>query len=356
MKKIIKILIIVVILTAFALPASAKEADEYIKEFESGLPDEYKGITEDGELSDIIGPGALLSEVISIITGRGGEVVSFLLLLLSGVSLMALSSVGGRLSETASIGVSAVVSCVALLRVAPLFIEVCDSVNAMSEVFAVFIPVASAISVSGGAVNTAAVGAVGMNVTLSVLTHLGTPFFIGLAGFGLAIGIVSSFGDENLAPLSGSAKRFFIWALGLVCALIMGMMSLQTFVAGTRDSATLRAAKYAASSMIPMVGSTVAGAMTTLATGLTYAKGIVGVSAVAVLTSVFISPLLVLLLYRCALSAATGLAGYLGVKRAQTAYEALRHPFDLFIAVYSVAIILYIFEITLFLVTGVGVS
>lgn len=356
MKIIGKILIIVVILSAFTLTAEAAEPEDYIEEFESGLPEEYKDAV-DNVLSDTsLGPASFLGEVLAVISGRRGEIVSFLLLLLGGVALMAVASLGGRLSEAAGVAVSVIVTSSALAVCAPLFLEVCESLEVISEVFSVFVPVASAIAVSGGNVNTAAVGAVCMNVTVSALLGLGTPFFLGLAAFGLGIGIISSFGDEGLAPLSGSVKKFFVSTLGLVCAVLMGAMSLQTFVAATRDSATMRAAKYAATSMIPMVGSTVAGAMTTLATGLTYAKGVVGASAVGVICSVFIAPMLLLLLYRLAISFATSCSAYLGVKRAVSTLEALRLPFDLFIATYSLAVVLYIFEIALFLVTGVGVS
>lgn len=355
MKILRKILIIVVILAIFSLTAEAAEPEEYIEMFESGLSEEYKNSLSDDAFSDV-GLGALLFEVISIITGRGGEVVSFLLLLLGGVALISLSSLGGKLSGAAAMAVSIILCCSALWQVIPLFLEVAESISAISEVFAIFVPVASAITVSGGGLNTAAVGGVCMNVTVSVLTRLGTPFFLALAAFGLGVGVISSFGEESLAPLSGSVKKFFVSALGLVCALIMGTMSLQTFVAATKDSASMRAAKYAATSMIPMVGSTVAGAMTTLATGLNYAKGIVGASAVAVISSVLISPLVLLLLYRLAVSLALSFSSYLGVKRAASTLEALRLPFDLFIAVYSVAAVLCIFEIALFLVTGVGVS
>ena len=103
-----------------------------------------------------------------------------------------------------------------------------------------------------------------------------------------------------------------------------------------------------------MVGGTVSGAMATLATGLSYVKSVVGAGALAVLLSMLLSPFIILLLYRTAVSVAAGLSSYLGIKRAEGLLSSVRGAFDLYLAVYSITSVLFIFEIVLFMMSGGG--
>ena len=59
MKIILKMLIIVVIFSAFALEIQAKEPDEYIEDFENALPNGYEGLLS-SQLETRVGPEALL--------------------------------------------------------------------------------------------------------------------------------------------------------------------------------------------------------------------------------------------------------------------------------------------------------
>ena len=354
MKKVIKILIIVVILCIFSLPVSAKEPDEYIKEFD-GVISQIGGGTSSKELFDSVGTEAFLYEILAPLSGGVGRIASLILLLLCGLVLMSVASlVEGKLGDAGCVGVSVIVSLAVMSVAVPPLREASEGILRISEFFSLFIPVASGILVSGGAMNTAMASAAGMNVTVSLISGIITPFFTSLSAFALAVGTIASFGDEPLLKLSGSIKSFFMWAMGVVSATLVGAMSLQSFIAVTRDSVSMRAARYAAQSLIPIVGGSVSAAMSTLATGLSYVKSIVGVGALATVTSIFLSPLIMLLLYRFALSFAAAVAGYLGVTRAERLYSAQRVSFDIYIAVYAVSVVIYIFEVALFMMCEVG--
>ncbi len=325
--------------------------EDYLAEFDESLPEEYRGLTEDEEKMDsLIGPEAVIRQIASAISGASVGLVAFFGALIGCVALVAVAEAGeGKLSELTGVGVSIIFGAAIAGCVVPIFAEVSAALGACSEFFAAFVPIATAIRVSSGSVSTAAVSAVGMNLAVSALSGLGTPFFVSLAGFGLCVGLLSSFGEGATASIASGVKKFFMWAIGLICAVIMGAISLQTFIASARDSAAMRAAKYAASSLIPVVGGTVSGAMATLATGLSYVKSVVGVGALSVLLTMLLSPLIILLLYRGAVSVSSGLAGYLGVKRAEKLLSAVRGAFDLFVAVYSISCVIFVFEIVMFM-------
>ena len=124
-------------------------------------------------------------------------------------------------------------------------------------------------------------------------------------------------------------------------------------IASSADSAAMRAAKYTAG-LIPVVGGTVSGALSTLAAGLSYAKGIIGIGAIAVILGMALSPLILLLLYRLALSISLTLSELLGAAVMAKALSAFRFSLDSLIAVYALSAVIYIFEILLFVKIGVA--
>ena len=176
-----------------------------------------------------------------------------------------------------------------------------------------------------------------------------------LSGFSLAMGLAAAVGGEATGNIGKYSRNLFMWIFGIATALIMGFLSLQTLISTASDSAAMRTAKYVASGYLPLVGGTVSASLSTLAAGLSYAKGVVGASAIIVLVMLFMSPLLLAFSYRISLSLASGFAGLLGISSAEKSFSSFRSAFDILIALYSLSCILYIFEIVLFIKSGVAV-
>ena len=164
MKKVIKMLIIVVIIAVFTLPAAASEdTDKHLDSFEDVLPDGFSGITDDTDrLVSMVGIDALLSEIVSAL-GGGGKVLALFAALLGGIALAALASRSHEgHSSFVGAGVGVILSAMLLSTVMPIFSEVTESISEATDFFAACIPVTCAVSVSGGGVDTAAAQAVGM--------------------------------------------------------------------------------------------------------------------------------------------------------------------------------------------------
>ena len=92
--------------------------------------------------------------------------------------------------------------------------------------------------------------------------------------------MISGFDIGAVASLGKRIKGVFTWGIGVTTAILLGATSLQSIVASASDGAYLRAAKYAASSAIPIVGSAVSSVLGTLAGGFSYAKGAIGAASV----------------------------------------------------------------------------
>lgn len=96
------------------------------------------------------------------------------------------------------------------------------------------------------------------------------------------------------------------WLLGAVMTLFLGMTAVCGVIGPAQDSAALRAAKYAADSLLPAVGGDIADAMGGIATGAGRVRSAAGVTGVIVMLAVCMRPVirLALGLLTCRLAAA----------------------------------------------------
>ena len=356
MRKTIFLLTILVFFTLFTLPISAEEVDSYIEDFEDILPDEFSDVGSDaGKISESIGVERILSDALAALRGEGGAVLAFFLTLVGFVALMALPlPSNNKISSAVKAVVGACASVTIFLSLSGIFQEICVTLEKISTFFASLIPIAVGITALGGGTSTAAVQATGMYTTVSLIGWVSEALMLPLVGLGFAMAMLSAFGTDSVSSLSRGIKSLFGWAIGILTALVGGTLSLQTMISTVQDSAAMRAARYMASGLIPVVGSTVSGALSTLASGVSYAKGVIGVGAIAVIISVVLAPLVTLLAYRLALTVASMIATFVGSSEAGTIFTAFRFSLDTLTALYALSSIIYILEIIIFAKAGVA--
>ena len=191
-----------------------------------------------------------------------------------------------------------------------------------------------------------------MGLSLSLIGGFGGAAMTSLSGFSLSLAMLSPLGSRSAGSLFKSVRSLFLWVLGIVTTLLLGTLSLQSVLASAQDSAAMRGVKYLASGMIPVVGSTVSGALSTLASGMSYVKSIVGIGAVWVLLLTLLPPLIMLLLHRFALTIAVSVTEGLGAE--SEPFSSLRFSLDSLTAVYALSGVIYVFEIVLFIKSGVN--
>ena len=88
MRKILLLLTIVVILPIFTVFGSAEDGvDGYINDFEAIIPDGFEGLVENSDsLIRGLDIRSLFTEVLSLVGGNGGIVVSFFLKIITAQS------------------------------------------------------------------------------------------------------------------------------------------------------------------------------------------------------------------------------------------------------------------------------
>ena len=333
--------------------AEGEDVDRLLDDYREIVPGELSELELDDVVS-LLGPDALLSELLSALRGEGGRLLSFLLLLV-GVSV--LISVVRVLPEGVGSAVrpavSALGSFLILSSVLPLAGEVASALSAVSSFFAALIPIGAGVLALEGSVLASSTSSVGMALTLEVCSLFTERFLLLLVFCMFVAGAARSFGGPA-ARLLGSIRTVFTRGLTLLSTVFVGLLSMQTLISGVGDNMTMRAARWAAGSMIPMVGGTVAGTLSSVMGGAAYAKGLIGGSAVAVIVALAASPLVLLLGYKLCFFIAESLLSFSDGAEGSAAVGGLRDALDCLIAVYVISVMLYLIEIAVMLAVGGG--
>ncbi|MBQ8372339.1 MAG: hypothetical protein IJX38_05345 [Clostridia bacterium] len=344
-----------VTVVAHADGTGAREGfEEYIEEFQSLLP---SGVSADAEASaDMLGLDSILAEIVGTLDGSIGRIGGFLLLLVGSALLMALASnASGELSSACCTATVTVCSVAIFSGIMPVVSEVTRGIEGMSGFFSSLMPIMIGVNALGGAGATSAAHSVGMSLTLYLYSSLGNALSVLVMAI-FVLGLIGTIDGGAAASIGRGVRSAFGKGMGILTALVSATLSLQTVITSSADSAAMRMAKYSASSMIPVVGSTVSGALSTLAGGLSYAKGAVGGGAVAALVMMALPPLVTLLLYKLCFFLAGVFLDFCSCTDGSRAIGSMAGGIDALISVYALTALIYIFEVVLFIMGGVNLS
>ncbi len=362
-RKILFVLLCCVILISlFSISAFADGEDDYadglLKDFNEIIPIE-SGVTTGEELMADVGFETLFSDIIAVVSGEWSSILSFFLMLMGFAVIMAVSdgvyvSDNPLLRKNVSAAVAAIASVSIFTALYGLIGTVRDSLESVVDFFSSLVPIVTAISASSGAVGTASVQAVNMNITLAVIQKFCTGALLPLVFALFSLALASSLGEGSTSSVAKGIKNAFMWGIGIICTVLAAAIALQTLLASAKDTAALRAARYAASGMIPIVGTSIASALTTLASGLAFVKSTVGVGAIAVIISLALVPLVSILLYRLAFSITIIFLEFLGSEGGVRCFSAFRTALDALLAVYSISVLICIVQLIVFIKSGVS--
>ena len=331
----------------FAVGASATDGngEDFVENF-------YTLIGRGDGFVEKIGIESLVGELASVLSGESPRILSFLGFMLGSVLLLALAALLTRRYTAA--GVCAVVAAGAFGFIFDLVSSATAALSEMSSLFLSLIPIATGVTLAGGGISSSSAEALSMGTVFGVVSSVMIPLLMPLCTVMLFLSVISSIGGGSALALS-RVRSVFLWVLGIATAIMLGAISLQTVVLSAKDSAAMRMAKYSASGLIPVIGGTVSASLSALSSGLSYAKGVIGAGGIYVLLVSALSPLLLILIYRGVISLSSGFLSFLGVDDGAKALFGIVCSLDALLSVYGMSVIMYVFELVMFMKSGVAI-
>ena len=356
-----KIIVTAILILVFALPVCAQEnlyqnqlENSGAKELEKILPEGAKDIFDDLEI-DIKNPNIAdkitvqsIFKIISNFIKNGGKIpartgLCVLALIIIAAAFSSLGA-GGEISETAELACTAAVAVSLLIPVYNFVGSTASAMKGAGVFMTGFVPIFAGIVTMSGAVGTSTVSSVTLLAAAQGLTWFSAFGVVPVMCAYLAVS-----GCCAVSPLMGktgiseSVKKLAMWVLSLILTVFSGVMSLQTMLSGAADSMALRTGKFLIGSALPLGGSAIGEAVSTLVGSMGVLKNTVGIYAIMAVAVCVIPLCIELLLYRFWLFVSGSAAALFGQTRITSVIKAAD-------SVLSVLVSLILFTAALFII------
>lgn len=194
-----------------------------------------------------------------------------------------------------------VLVCVGVITqpVGDCFALAADTLQSGGTFMLAFVPVFAAVTAAGGGIVTASVYRLIVLTVAQLAAQLAVSCLLPLLQIAFALAIVDALHPAiSLAGLLEAIKKCVSWAMGLMMAVLVGLLTVQGIVGTAADGVATKATKFMLSSCVPVVGGAVSDAYGTVRGSIGVVRGGVGAMGIAALAALVLPPLVALLAYR----------------------------------------------------------
>ena len=365
MRRIRLVLLLLVILTPYAYAAEDPVSDSFREEWEvfvGSIPEEIRPLAEDAFRS--ANTGEVMKESLSVSYFLDKTVKELKDAWPSSVGLL-LSLTGLLIFSALFHRVYASVSSVAMKSAGELCSTLClvlcitpliQSASRVSEEFLGMLatcsggisPVICALFVSSGNITTASVTNASLMLVYTLCQNGIRVFLWPIVQLLYVLGIVGNLGGSlRLDGISRFIRQLFTWLLSLAMLFLSALIGVQSTMAVSADSFSMKTAKFALGNFIPLVGNALSDAVGTVAGSLTLIKNTCGVLGIVTVALLLLPVLLHLLLHRMVIGAAQGMAELLGCEREGRLLGDVYATLGYILAVVALSSVLFVFILAL---------
>ena len=327
MRRAVRILLLAAVFAVLmTTSALASDWDELGSQFEldkvqEAVPESAEELMEDVEILPGTDFGSALESILrsgiaKLGTSVKGAMKSAVLILMAAVIC---GAVGVIYSPAGGFDVLRLAGVLAVAAIAAGDISACvglgrSMITELSDFSKVLLPTLTATSAVSGAVTSAAAkyaaAALFMDVLITCVENILLPL---IYAYIAAVIAECAIGGEGLSGAASFLKWLATSLLTVIVLAFVVYLSVSGLVSGSADAATVRVAKTAISTALPVVGSIVSDAASTVLLGASVIKSTVGAFGVLAVAAVCLVPVLRLachyLLYKGAAKLSAAISG-----------------------------------------------
>ncbi len=211
--------------------------------------------------------------------------------------------------------------------------------NMYDEIFPILLTLLTAVggTVSVGIYQPAI--ALISNLVVSLITCILLPMFI----FSMVFSIVGNLSNNiKLDKFVSFLQSAFKWTIGLCFTIFLGFVSIQGVMAGAVDGLSIRTAKYAIKSYVPIVGGYVSDGLSIIMASSVLIKNAIGGVGLFLLLSTIISPVLNLVIFMFSLKFMSAIIEPIGDKKSANFISDLSKSLSLLVALLVAVAFMYL--------------
>jgi len=250
------------------------------------------------------------------------------------------------------------VLCMISAAAAPILDSIMATVNAIqnASIFMLgFIPVFSASVMAAGQPITGAAYNMFLFGASQIISQVVSQTLLPLMSMYLALCLVGGLAPElEISSICTGVKRIVTWSLGFIITLFVGILSVQTMVAGSADTLAVRTAKFMVGSFVPVVGSALTDAMVAAQGCLKLIRTSVGAFGILAALGLLLPVFLQVVVWYGITNIAAAAADLLGVKEVGGILKSCSSVLSIMISFIICYALLMIVTISVVIVTGLG--
>ena len=365
MKKILCCLALIFVV--FVIPVSAAETDstqsqddamfqEYYEQQaeDSGandlpnyLPDDTKSQLDQMGISGVdwnsiqsIQPNSVFSQILKML-GEGVQAPMKALLSLLGIMMLCalLGSMKINLGEKNMGGIMNLIGtlCICMVVITPIvqsIVKLTGVIQGASTFMLACIPVLVGIMIANGQTVTASSYNLLMFGTTNSISFLSAHFLAPCMNIFLGFSVVSAISPTlRLSTLCNTISKIVKWVLGFCMSVFTGLLTIQSLLGGSVDVTTNRTLRFVVSSFVPVVGSALGEALSTVQGCIKVLKGGVGAFGVLAVVFMFLPILIECLLWQMTLTVCAGIGDVFDLKEITSILNAASKVMSMMLAI-----------------------
>lgn len=276
--------------------------------------------------------------------------------ILGVILITAALSAASEKNNVMTAGMYACTLAVAAVIALPVYSSITAGTGAMkglSTFMLSFVPVfAVIVASSGGAVTSVSMSSLLLTAAEGV-AYLSAFVVLPLMGGYLALSISTSV--SPLVQRSGVAdgiKKLSLWVLSFISTVFVGILGIQTAVNASADRLSLKTAKFILGSAVPVAGTALSEAVSTVTASLGLLKSSVGIYGVAAVACILLPIILELFLWRLAVMLTGSAAELFSLPKISMLLKAVDTMLSLMLGVLLLTAAIFIISITVVISAG----
>lgn len=220
--------------------------------------------------------------------------------------------------------------------------------NAMSS----FAPIMATMQIMSGNISTAAISNGAIMLLISITDALLITCMLPLVKICMAFSCVRSIGGSDVGGISKLIRTTFTSVTIFTMSIFMFIFSMKNVISQGADSLTIKTARFAISSFVPIVGASINDALRTVSSSLSLIKSSCGVLAILIIALIMLPIIIYLFLNKISFGILAGISRILKCDKQGEILDEASSICTYILTIVCCTCILFIFAMTIFIKTS----
>lgn len=230
-----------------------------------------------------------------------------------------------------------------------------DNLTKGSNFMLCYVPVFAGVAASAGN----AASALSYNAVVLIIAEaaarVASDVFMPVLSLCMAMNIIDAVNPSfSLSSVTGLMKKLTALLMGFGMTIFTGLLSIQSIVGASADTLGVKAAKFVVSNFVPVVGSAVADAYSTMRSGLGLLRGAAGAFGIIAVCITLLPPILETACLYLAMTAGEAAAEMFGINELGTFFRGAASVLSLCLAVLACFGVMFVISTVILMAAGLG--